>query len=108
VEAKRAVAACLGLSGAEFVEVEIRADADGAPAAVVGDVPAPVSISLSHRAGAPLCAARLTTKEHGMTKEHGYLLLVEDSLDQREAMHAALAMEGYLPRDRRPGRAGST
>jgi len=31
-----------------------------------------------------------------MTKEHGcYLLLVEDSLDQREAMHAALEIEGY-------------
>jgi 4'-phosphopantetheinyl transferase len=55
--AKRAVAACLGLSRAEFVEVEIRADADGAPTALVGDAPAPVSISLSHRAGASLCAA---------------------------------------------------
>src|SRR5213082_3086857 len=31
-----------------------------------------------------------------MTKEHGgYLLLVEDSLDQREAMQAALEIEGY-------------
>jgi 4'-phosphopantetheinyl transferase len=55
--AKRTVAACLGLSGAEFVEIEIRADADGAPMALVGDAPAPVSISLSHRAGAALCAA---------------------------------------------------
>ena len=55
--AKRAVGACLGLSGAEFFEVEIRADADGAPAAFIGDTPAPVSISLSHRAGAALCAA---------------------------------------------------
>ena len=31
-----------------------------------------------------------------MTKEHGrYLLLVEDSRDQREAMQAALEIEGY-------------
>ena len=31
-----------------------------------------------------------------MTEEHGgYLLLVEDSLDQREAMQAALEIEGY-------------
>ena len=31
-----------------------------------------------------------------MTKKHeGYLLLVEDSLDQREAMQAALEIEGY-------------
>ena len=34
--------------------------------------------------------------ECGMTKEHGrYLLLVEDNRDQREAMQAALEIEGY-------------
>ena len=38
----------------------------------------------------------LVTKERAMTKKHeGYLLLVEDSLDQREAMQAALEIEGY-------------
>ncbi|HZD00154.1 MAG TPA: 4'-phosphopantetheinyl transferase superfamily protein [Actinomycetes bacterium] len=50
--AKLAVAAHLGVpSGA----VELRAAADGAPEALVDGGPAPVAVSLSHRAGLAVC-----------------------------------------------------
>ena len=51
--AKHAVAAFLG---AGFEAVEIRAAPDGAPEALLGGEPAPVSLSFSHRAGRAACA----------------------------------------------------
>src|SRR5436305_121242 len=51
--AKHAVAAFLGAS---FEAVEIRPAADGAPEALLGGDPAPVSLSFSHRAGRAACA----------------------------------------------------
>jgi 4'-phosphopantetheinyl transferase len=60
--AKRAVAARLAADGvpaggatAAPVMVEIRAAADGAPEVLVGGGPAPLVISLSHRAGMAIC-----------------------------------------------------
>lgn len=50
--AKRAVAAALGPS-----EVEVRAAEDGAPEALVAGRAAPVTISISHRAGLGACLA---------------------------------------------------
>jgi 4'-phosphopantetheinyl transferase len=49
--AKRALAVHLGLTN-----VEIRAAPDGAPEVFVTNAPAPVTISLSHRAGKAVCA----------------------------------------------------
>jgi 4'-phosphopantetheinyl transferase len=51
--AKHAVAAFLG---ARFAAVEIRPAEDGAPEALLGGEPAPVSLSFSHRAGRAACA----------------------------------------------------
>ncbi|HEY2291234.1 MAG TPA: 4'-phosphopantetheinyl transferase superfamily protein [Thermoanaerobaculia bacterium] len=51
--AKHAVAAYLD---AGFEAVEIRPAADGAPEALLGGEPAPVSLSFSHRAGRAACA----------------------------------------------------
>ncbi len=51
--AKAALAAWLG---AEPARIEVLAAADGAPEAWLDDAPAPVSISLSHRAGRALAA----------------------------------------------------
>jgi 4'-phosphopantetheinyl transferase len=56
--AKRAVAACLRLSGDahSLADIEIRAAASGAPEVWVATAPAAVTISLSHRAGVAACA----------------------------------------------------
>lgn len=54
--AKRAIAACLGLCDIGAERIEIRAAPSGAPAAFIDGAPAPVAISLSHRAGRALCA----------------------------------------------------
>jgi 4'-phosphopantetheinyl transferase len=56
--AKRAVAACLGLpaNADKLAALEIHAAASGEPEVFLHQVPAPVSISLSHRAGVALCA----------------------------------------------------
>ena len=99
--AKRAVAACLGLPGAELAEVEIRADADGAPTAFIGDAPASVSISLSHRAGAALCAALPGSGPIGCDVE---LVeprspeFVEDYLTEAERVLVARAVPALRPR----------
>jgi len=50
--AKLATAACLRVPAAV---VELRAAPDGAPEALVGGCPAPVVVSLSHRAGLAVC-----------------------------------------------------
>lgn len=52
--ARRAVAAVLGV---ESEGVEVRPAADGAPEALVDGRPAPVTISISHRAGLGACLA---------------------------------------------------
>lgn len=56
--AKRAVARCLSLPChlSALVDLEIRAAADGAPEAFLAGEPAPVTISLSHRAGLAVCS----------------------------------------------------
>jgi len=56
--AKRAVAQWLKLSGnpQDLATVDIRAAADGAPEVLLAGDPAPVAISLSHRAGSAVCA----------------------------------------------------
>ena len=48
--ARRAAAAVLGSA-----EMEVRAAADGAPEVLVGGRPAPISVSISHRAGLGAC-----------------------------------------------------
>jgi 4'-phosphopantetheinyl transferase len=59
--AKRAVAACLNLPCdlVALASIEIRAAASGAPEAFLFNQPAPVTISLSHRAGIAMCAVAL-------------------------------------------------
>jgi len=56
--AKLAVAAYLGPNGDRpaLNEAEIRPDPSGAPRAFLADRPAPVTISISHRAGLAVCA----------------------------------------------------
>jgi len=56
--AKRAVAACLNLPAdpRSLARIEIRAAPSGAPEAFLGDEPAPVTISISHREGRAACA----------------------------------------------------
>ena len=56
--AKRAVAAYLNLPSdrATLAAIELRPDASGAPSVFVADRPAPVAISLSHRAARAVCA----------------------------------------------------
>lgn len=56
--AKRALAACLQLPTElpALANIEIRAASSGAPEAFLFNQPAPVTISLSHRAGIALCA----------------------------------------------------
>jgi len=56
--AKQAVAAFLSLPSGpgDLAEIEIRPALSGAPEVFLADRPAPVSISLSHRAGTGLCA----------------------------------------------------
>jgi 4'-phosphopantetheinyl transferase len=56
--AKGAVAAYLNLAqdSHSLTGIEIRAGASGAPEAFVGNAPAPVTISISHRAGTAACA----------------------------------------------------
>ena len=56
--AKRAVALFLGrsLQGSSLAEIEVRPLPSGAPEAFVAGLPAPVSISLSHRDGRAVCA----------------------------------------------------
>jgi 4'-phosphopantetheinyl transferase len=53
--AKRAAAAYLNTSG-HLREIEVRPEASGAPQVWIGSRPAPVTISLSHRDGAAVCA----------------------------------------------------
>jgi len=54
--AKLAVAAYLNRPAGEQANIEIRAAASGAPEVFIAGVPAPVTISLSHRAGVAACA----------------------------------------------------
>jgi 4'-phosphopantetheinyl transferase len=54
--AKRAVGAWLGMRPAPLEEIEIRSAASGAPEVYLMDRPAPIAISLSHRAGLAACA----------------------------------------------------
>lgn len=56
--AKQAVASYLNLPGncSDLARIEIRSAASGAPEAVVDNVRAPATISLSHRNGRALCA----------------------------------------------------
>jgi len=60
--AKRAVAACLNLpcDVLGLAKIEIRATASGAPEVFLVNQTAPVSISLSHRAGTAMCAVALS------------------------------------------------
>ena len=56
--AKHAIASCLNLAAdpQALANIEIRPAPSGAPEVFVGDLPAPVTISLSHRDGIALCA----------------------------------------------------
>jgi 4'-phosphopantetheinyl transferase len=56
--AKQALAACMNLpaDAASFANIELRATSSGAPEIFLRDQPAPLGISLSHRAGIALCA----------------------------------------------------
>jgi 4'-phosphopantetheinyl transferase len=56
--AKRALAACLNLAAdpRSLARIEIRPAPSGAPEVFVGNGPAPVTISISHRAGWAACA----------------------------------------------------
>jgi len=60
--AKRALAACLNVpyGPLALANIEIRAAASGAPEAFLFDQKAPVSMSLSHRAGTAMCAVALS------------------------------------------------
>jgi len=60
--AKRAVAACLGMSDSDETlrTIEVRAAPDGAPEVILANKPSSVTISLSHRAGFALCAVSLS------------------------------------------------
>jgi acetyl/propionyl-CoA carboxylase alpha subunit/acetyl-CoA carboxylase carboxyltransferase component/phosphopantetheinyl transferase (holo-ACP synthase) len=55
---KRAVGASLGLpeDASSLARIEIRADGEGAPEALVDGAAAPLTISLSHRGGRAVCA----------------------------------------------------
>ena len=56
--AKRAISAFLRLDPAADISlIEIRAAADGAPEAFLGDKPAEITISISHAGGRSFCAA---------------------------------------------------
>ncbi|MBZ5707385.1 MAG: 4'-phosphopantetheinyl transferase superfamily protein [Acidobacteriia bacterium] len=69
--AKRAVAACLNLPGhaPALAEIEIRPAPSGAPEVFLANQPAAVTISLSHRAGAAICAVALPGVELGCDLE---------------------------------------
>jgi 4'-phosphopantetheinyl transferase len=56
--AKRALAALLAVEEDELAELEIRSHPDGFPLPFRRGVPLPVTLSLSHRAGAALCAVQ--------------------------------------------------
>lgn len=60
--AKRALAACLNMPGDlhALANIEIRAAASGAPEAFLFNQTAPLTISLSHRAGTAMCAVALS------------------------------------------------
>ena len=69
--AKRAVTTVLGLPGDEssLRNVEVLADASGAPQLYIGRQPASVSLSLSHRAGVAACALAESTTALGCDLE---------------------------------------
>jgi len=52
---KRAVFACLRGAALSFADIEVRPTPSGAPAVLLDGAPAPLSVSLSHRAGEALC-----------------------------------------------------
>ena len=93
--AKRALAACLNLPSDPLAlsNIEIRAAASGAPEALLFNQIAPVSISLSHRAGIALCVVALPGPDIGCDLElveprsHSfiadYLTVHEQALVQR-------------------------
>jgi 4'-phosphopantetheinyl transferase len=83
--AKCAVAALLGR---DPDEVEVLAAADGAPAAHLGDAPAPVSLSLSHRGGLALAVAGPTEPVLGC------------DLEVLEPRSGAFVREWLSPRER--------
>jgi len=67
--AKRALATWLQLPAdlAALANIEIRAEASGAPAVLLFDQKAPVTISLSHSAGSAMCAFALASTRLGST-----------------------------------------
>lgn len=69
--AKRAVAAWLRVpeTAAELAKIEIRPALSGAPEVFVGDEPAALTISLSHRSGTALCAVAAATGTLGCDLE---------------------------------------
>jgi len=69
--AKRALAACLQLPAdlPALANIEIRAASSGAPEVFLGNQRAPVTISLSHRAGAAICAVALSATSLGCDLE---------------------------------------
>ena len=69
--AKRAVAACLRLPGHPRVlaEIEIRPASSGAPEVFFGSRPLAVTISLSHRANAAICAVAMCSAALGCDLE---------------------------------------
>ena len=69
--AKRALAACLQLPAdlPALANIEIRAASSGAPEVFLRNQRAPVTISLSHRAGAAICAVALSATSLGCDLE---------------------------------------
>jgi 4'-phosphopantetheinyl transferase len=69
--AKRALSVALGMPAHRQVlkKIDIRAAASGAPEAFIDNQPAPVTISLSHRAGIAACAVTMSRVEMGCDLE---------------------------------------
>lgn len=54
--AKQALVACMDAGADLFPSITIRAAADGAPEAMIDDMPMPYALSISHRDGVAFCA----------------------------------------------------
>jgi len=89
---KHAVAACLHLSADAdaLSDIEVKAVASGAPGVFLHGQPAPVAISLSHRAGVALCTVGLPETSFGCDLEtvepHGEAFVADYFTDSEKKL----------------------
>lgn len=100
--AKNAVAACLRLSAGlvNLAEIEVRPAPSGAPEAFFANKPAPVTISVSHRAGMGACAVTLSSGALGCDLE-----MIEPVSDAFVSDYFALEEQEWVaqtPEEHRP------